>query len=112
MEPRVVPISKLSTLQQRLTTKQTSKHPELLYTDKINSWLQGDLAITRRLSSLGIMKSKPSRITNFVCPLFKSATRISNHNRVRLSIKVARRTTGLRPSGQNVNLKSIRMGYF
>ena len=47
MEPGVVPMSKLSSLQQRLTTKQTSKQPELLYTGKINSWLQGGLAILK-----------------------------------------------------------------
>ena len=51
MEPRLVSMSKLSTLQQSLKAKQTSKQPELLYTGKINSWLQGGLAI---------MKSKPS----------------------------------------------------
>ena len=51
MEPQVVSMSKLSTLQESLTTKQTSKKPELLYADKTNSWLQGCLA--------AVMKSKP-----------------------------------------------------
>ena len=51
MKLRVVSMLKLSTLQQRLTAKQTSKQPELLYTVRIYSWLQEGLAI---------MKSKPS----------------------------------------------------
>ena len=51
MEPRLVSMSKSSTLQQSLKTKQTSKQPELLHIDKINSWLQGGLTL---------MKSKPS----------------------------------------------------
>ena len=47
MEPRVVSMSKLSTLHEILTTKQTSKQTELLYTDKINSWFQGSLTIMK-----------------------------------------------------------------
>ena len=55
MEPQLVWMSKSSTLQQSLKTKQTSKQPELLHIDKINSWLQGGLTL---------MKSKPSWITS------------------------------------------------